>query len=149
MTIPTARQVLGSALFASIASTLTKIPGLENLKISYGEKEGMSRKDLEQTHENEVPSGTFTQQSASFDLIWDPLNAVHQFLHISFNPDADPDDDTSIITGKINLGSTGVEQSCKYWISKFDVDLQKGAGQKASVEVKFSEPLLLNEADPV
>jgi hypothetical protein len=148
MAIPTAHRVLGSALFASIAATLTKIPGLENLKISMGEKEGMSRKDLDNSHENEIPSGTFTQQTASFDLIWDPLNAVHQFLHISFNPDADPEDDTSIITGKIQYGTTGVEETCKYWISKFDIDLQKGAGQKASVEIKFSEPLLLNEEDP-
>jgi hypothetical protein len=148
MTIPTAHKVLGSALFVMIATTLTKIPGLENLKIMMGEKEGMSRKDLDQTHENEVPSGTFTQQTATFDLIWDPLNAVHQYLHISFNPDADPEDDTSVMDGKIKYGTTGVEETCKFWINKFDIDLQKGAGQKAAVEIKFSEPLLLNEEDP-
>ena len=148
MTTPTAHKVLGSALFVTIAATLTEIPGLENLKINMGEKEAMSRQALNVVYASPTPSGTHGEQSFTADMIWDPLDPVHQFLHISFNPDADPDDDTSEIIGKVKFGETGVEQACKFFLTKFDIDLKKGAGQMVSMEGKFTEQLLLNEADP-
>jgi len=148
MTIPVARRVLGSWLKATISSTLTKIPGIENLKIDPGEKERMMRQDLEQPYVNPTSAGTFTEQTMTFDLIWDPLDAVHQFLAASFNPDADPEDDTSEIVGEVGLGQTGQEVACKFMITKFPIDLSKGAGMKVAVECVFTEQFLIPETDP-
>ena len=148
MPTPTARRVLGSWLKATIASTLTKIPGIENIKIDLGEKERMPRQSLEDPYVNPTSAGTYTEQTMTFDLIWDPLDPVHQFLATTFNPDADPDDDTSEIIGKVGLGQTALEVSCKFMLTKFPIDLSKGAGMKVACEAVFTEQFLIPETDP-
>lgn len=137
----TAHKAKGSKLKASIASTLTVIRGFENLKIQTGEGQTIDIADLDSDSELPISAGLTSAQSFTGDLILDPLGAPHQFLQKSKN-------DQTEVTGAVALGGTGIEISCKYLVTKWDVDLEKGAAIKASVEGKFTERFKLNEADP-
>ena len=151
MPIPVAHRSKATALQVSIASTLTTIPGLQNLKINWGEKKSFDNSDLDSDYEAPELSGLLGEQSATFDLILDPLGTVHQFLNASFNYVADDEvvaNDEQKLDGNIIFGMTGQEVACKFFISKFDDDLSKGAGMMASCEIKFLERILKPEADP-
>lgn len=152
MAIPVAHRVRATALQVTIGITLTTIPGLQNLKINWGEKKSFENSDLDSDYEAPEPSGLLGEQSATFDLILDPLGTVHQFLNASFNHVAVDEvaaNDEQKLTGNIIFGMTGQEVPCSFFISKFDDDLSKGAGMMASCEIKFLTRISKPEADPV
>ncbi|MBL8819088.1 MAG: hypothetical protein JNL58_23870 [Planctomyces sp.] len=137
----TAHKAKGSAFYTTISSTLTKVPGLKNLKVNFGENKTVEIADLDSTYEEPLDTGLTGGQSATFDLIHNPLSAVHQDLQKAKNEHTER-------VGKIVLGGTAVEIACTYIVTKFDVDLEVGNGLMASVEVKFVEVIELNEVSP-
>ena len=147
-TIPESHKVKGTRLYATISSTLTVIPGLQNLKINYGEKLKYTARDLDSDYEAPKPAGVRGEASFSGQLLWDPLGTVHQFIHTGFNDDADPADTTTIIVGKIRHGLTGVETSCKYFFTKLEESADANGALMMDVEGVFTELPVLNEADP-
>jgi len=137
----TAHKAKLSGLKVTISATLTKVRGLENFKINYGEGQVIDIADLDADSELPIAAGLTGAQSATFDLFLDPLGSVHQFLQAAKN-------DQEELVGAVVLGATGVETSCKFVVTKWDVDAEKGGALKAACEIKFTERLLLNEADP-
>lgn len=138
----TAHKSKGSAFHTTIASTLTKVVGLKNLKINFGENKFVELADLDSTYEAPFDVDLTGAQGASFDLIYDPLGATHQDLSKQKN-------ERTSRAGKLVLGATGVEIAIPaFAVKKFDVDAEVGNALMASVEVAFTELIELNEADP-
>ncbi len=142
MPAPVCHKVIGSALYATIAATLTKIPGLENININPGEIGSFENADIESDYAAPVSSGLRGEGSFTAEKIWDPLGAVDQFLHTTYN------DGGTEIVGKVKIGASGVELTCKYFITKWEIKGEKGQGFKVSIEGKFTEAIQLNETDP-
>lgn len=138
----TAHRARTSAFFTTIASTLTKVVGLKNLKINFGENKHIEIADLDSTYEAPFDVDLNGAQGATFDLIYDPLGATHQDLSKQKN-------EKTTRAGKLKLGSTGVEiPVAAFTVKKFDVDAEVGGALMASVEVAFGEQIELNEVDP-
>lgn len=138
----TAHKARGSAFYTTISSTLTKVAGLKNLKINFGENKHIEVADLDSTYEAPFDIDLTGAQGATFDLIHDPLGASQQDLQKAKNERTER-------VGKIVLGATGVEIAVPaFTVPKFDVDAEVGNGLMASVEVKFTELVELNEVDP-
>lgn len=136
-----AHKAKGSAFFTTVASTLTKVPGLKNLKINFGENKTIEVADLDSTYEAPFDVDLTGAQGATFDLIHNPLNAAQQDLQKAKNERTER-------AGKLVLGSTGVEIPVLFIVTKFDVDAEVGNGLMAAVEVKFTEIIELNETSP-
>ena len=137
-----AHKAKGTAFFTTIASTLTKVAGLKNLKISFGENKHIEVADLDSDYEAPFDIDLTGAQGATFDLIYDPLGSSQQDLSKAKNEKTER-------VGKIVLGATGVEIPVPaFTVPKFDVDAEVGNGLMASVEVKFTEKIELNEVDP-
>lgn len=138
----TAHKAKGSAFFTTIASTLTKVPGIKNLKINFGENKHVEIADLDSTYEAPFDIDLTGAQGATFDLIYDPLGAAQQDLCKAKNEHTER-------VGKLVLGATGVEIPVPaFTVSKFDPEAEVGNALMASVEVKFTELIELNEVDP-
>ena len=138
----TAHKAKGTGFFTTLASTLTKVAGLKNLKISFGENKTIEVADLDSTYEAPFDVDLTGAQGATFDLIHDPLGASQQDLQKAKNERTER-------VGKIVLGATGVEIPVPgFIVTKFDVDAEVGNGLMASCEVKFTELVELNETDP-
>lgn len=147
--IPVAHRSKGSNVKVTIATVLTKIPGLQNIKINWGEKKSFDNSDLDSDYESPELSGLLGEQSLTADVIVDPLGTVHQFLNTSFNYFATDEvlaSDLQKLTGTIDLGVTAKTIAWKGFISKFDTDMSKGAGIMGSIEIKFYERILKNES---
>jgi hypothetical protein len=138
----TAHKSKGSAFFTTIASTLTKVPGVKNLKINFGENKTIEVADLDSTYEAPFDVQLIGAQSISFGLIHNPLNATHQDLQKAKN-------NCTERVGKFVLGATGVEIPIVFIVTKYDLDAEVGNGLMADVEVKLTELALLNEISPV
>lgn len=137
-----AHKARGSAFFTTISSTLTKIPGLKNIKLNMGENKHIEIADLDSTYEAPFDVDITGAQGLTADLIYDPLGAVHQDLSKQKN-------ERTGRAGKIVLGATGVEIAvAAFTIKKFDVDAEVGNGLMGSIEVAFNELVELNEVDP-
>lgn len=149
-TYPVIHRAKQSNVKITIASVLTKIPGLQNIKINWGEKKSFENSDLDSDYEAPELSGLLGEQSLTADLILDPLSTVHQFLHASWNyvpTDEVVATDKQRLTGTIDLGlTTKTITGCKMFLSKFDTDQSKGAGIMASIEFKFVERITKNES---
>jgi hypothetical protein len=138
----TAHKVKGSAFSTTISSTLTKVPGLKNLKLNMGENKTVEIADLDSSYEAPFDVDLTGAQGATFDLIYDPLGAAHQDL-------AKQKNERTTRAGRITLGTTGVLLAIpSFFVKKFDVDLEVGNAMMASVEVSFMELLELAEVDP-
>jgi hypothetical protein len=138
----TAHKVKGSAFSTTIAATLTKVPGLKNLKLNMGENKTVEIADLDSSYEAPFDVDLTGAQGATFDLIYDPLGAAHQDL-------AKQKNERTTRAGRIALGTTGVLLAIpSFFVKKFDVDLEVGNAMMASVEVSFMELLELAEVDP-
>jgi hypothetical protein len=137
-----AHKSKGSAFHTTIASTLTKVTGLKNLKLNMGENKQVEIADLDSTYEAPFDVDLTGAQGATFDLIYDPLGATHQDL-------AKQKNERTTRAGKIVLGATGVELAvASFYVKKFDVDAEVGNALMASVEVTFAELVELAEVDP-
>jgi len=138
----TAHKVKGSAFSTTLAATLTKVPGLKNLKLNMGENKTVEIADLDSSYEAPFDVDLTGAQGATFDLIYDPLGAAHQDL-------AKQKNERTTRAGRITLGTTGVLLAIpSFFVKKFDVDLEVGNAMMASVEVSFMELLELAEVDP-
>jgi predicted secreted protein len=138
----TAHKSKGTKFKTTIASTLTDVAGMKNLKINFGENKTIEVADLDSTYEAPFDVDLTGAQGATFDLIYDPLGASQQDLSKAKNEHTER-------VGEIVLGATGVEIAVPgFYVTKFDVDAEVGNGLMASVEVKFSELVELNEVDP-
>lgn len=142
MAIPVAHKVKGSMLKATISSTLTEIPGLQNLEADFGENITFENSDISSDYVAPVFSGVRGMGSFSADIINDPLGSVHQFLQDAYN-------DGDEVVGSITLGATGVVILCKYIITKFPVSGKKNEGFLGKIEGVFTEKVSWNTADPV
>lgn len=137
-----AHKAKGSAFFTTVASTLTKVTGVKNLKLNMGENKHIEIADLDSNYEAPFDVDLIGAQGATFDLILDPLGAVHQDL-------AKQKNERTTRAGKIKLGSTGIELPVPaFTIKKYDVDVEVGNALMASVEVAFGELVELAEVDP-
>lgn len=141
MTAPVAHKSKGTQIEATISATLTPIPGLQNVKLNPGEGETFEVIDLEGDYRAPAASGVTGEGGFTADVILDPLGAEHQFCQAAKNNQTE-------IVGNVILGATGVETSCKFLITKWEVSAEVGAGLMASMEAKFTEKFELNEADP-
>jgi hypothetical protein len=137
-----AHKARTSAFFTTLASTLTKVPGLKNLKLNMGENKTIEIADLDSVYEAPFDVDLTGAQGATFDLILDPLGAVHQDL-------AKQKNERTTRAGQIKLGATGVLLPVpSFYVKKFDVDAEVGNALMASVEVSFMELVELAEVDP-
>lgn len=137
-----AHKSKGSAFSTTIAATLTKVPGLKNLKLNMGENKTVEIADLDSSYEAPFDVDLTGAQGATFDLIYDPLGATHQDL-------AKQKNERTTRAGRITLGTTGVLLAIpSFFVKKFDVDAEVGNALMASVEVSFMELLELAEVDP-
>lgn len=137
-----AHKAKGSGFFTTLASTLTKVTGIKNLKLNMGENKFIEIADLDSTYEAPFDVDLTGAQGATFDLIYDPLGAVHQDL-------AKQKNERTSRAGKLVLGATGVELAvAAFGVKKFDVDAEVGNALMASVEVAFLELVELAEVDP-
>ena len=137
-----AHKARGSAFYTTISATLTKVTGIKNLKLNMGENKFIEIADLDSTYEAPFDVDLTGAQGATFDLIVDPLGAVHQDLQKQKN-------ERTSRAGKIVLGATGVELAvAAFGVKKYDVDAEVGNALMASVEVAFTEIVELNEVDP-
>lgn len=141
MPIPVAHKVQGSMVKATISSTLTEIPGLQNIEADFGENIMFENSDISSDYVAPAFSGVRGQGTWSADMINDPLGAVHQFLQAAYN-------DGTVIDGSITIGATGVVLSCKYIITKLPLAGSKNEGFLGSIEAVFTEKVDWNEADP-
>lgn len=136
-----AHKAKGSAFYTTISAALTKVTGLKNLKLNFGENKYIEILDLDSTYEEPLDTGVTGLQSATFDLTYDPLGVTHQDLAKAKN-------EHTTRAGKLVWGATGVEITTIFSVKKFDVDAEAGGGLMASVEVVFEEVIELNEVDP-
>lgn len=138
----TAHRAKGSAFYTTIASTLTKIVGLKNIKLNMGENKFIELADLDSDYEAPFDVGVIGAQGLTADIIYDPLGPTHQDLSKQKN-------ELTSRAGKVVLGSTGVELAvAAFGVKKFDVDTEQGNALMGSIEVVFLEKVELNEVDP-
>lgn len=147
--IPGSAKVRLSALYCTIASTLTKIPGIQDLKINPGEKQKYSVQDLDSDFAASLPAGTFGEGTISGKLLWNPLGTVHKFLHSTFN-DVDADaiaaNNKTKIVGKIVFGNTAVEYVAKYFFTKFEISGEMNGAFMVDWEAALTDRIELNES---
>ena len=139
MANPVAYKAKGTKLYITISATLTAIPGLENVKINPGENQTFENGDLDSSYLAPVSAGIRGEGSFTADVILDPLSAVHQACHIAFNAGTEQ-------IGKVVLGASAKEISCKFVITKWETNAERGNGLKASMEGKFTEAFVMNES---
>jgi len=137
----TAHRTLTSALEVDISSTLTPIPGLQGFDLDPGENVTVDIGDLTSDFEEKLNTGVQEGGALEGELIWDPLDAVHQFLHARFN-------DGAVVTGNAVIGATGVEIPCTFTVKKFKIKAPKKDGYKVDYSFEFTDRVVLNEADP-
>lgn len=150
-TVPTSHKTRLSALFLTISSTLTKIPGLQDIKLNPGEKKKFTAQDLDGDFASSQPTGDFGEGTISGKLLWDPLGTVHQYCHLTYNDtdsDATAANNKTICVGKIKIGLTGVEYAVKYFFTKWEITAEMSNGFMVDWEAALVERVILNEADP-
>jgi hypothetical protein len=129
----------GSQLFTTIATVLTKIPGIKSLKVSPGDNETVENADLDDAYRAPVYSGVKSEGSFSGQAIWDPTNATQQFIQARYN-------DGATNVGKIVHGASAVETTCNYIITKWEPTHDVGEGLMVDFEGKFTTAFALNES---
>jgi hypothetical protein len=137
-----AHKSKASAFSTTIASTLTKVTGIKNLKLNMGENKSIEIADLDSNYEAPFDVDLTGAQGLTFDLILDPLGATHQDL-------AKQKNERTTRAGRVALGSTGVLLPiAAFFVKKYDVDAEVGNALMASVEIAFAELVELAEVDP-
>jgi hypothetical protein len=137
-----AHKSKGTGFFTTLASTLTKITGLKNIKLNMGENKHIEIADLDSTYEAPFDVDLTGAQGLTADVIYDPLGATHQDL-------AKQKNERTGRAGKLVLGATGQELPvAAFTVKKFDVDAEVGNALMGSIEVAFNELVELPEVDP-
>jgi len=137
-----AYSTLTSELQVDISATLTKIPGLTNIDLDPGENVSVSKGDLTSDFDEKLGTGVQEGGTITGELVWDPLDAVHQFLHARFNDNAE-------VVGNYKVGATGVDLPVKFTVKKFPIKAAMKDAFRIAVEFELTDRVTLNEADPV
>ena len=137
----TAHKTLGSELQVDMSSTLTKVPGTTGLDLDPGENVTVSKGDLTSDFDEKLGTGVQEGGTISGELVWDPLDPVHQFLHARFNDNAE-------VEGNFVVGATGVEIPVKFTVKKFPIKAAMKDAYRISIEFELTDRVVLNESDP-
>jgi len=135
----TAHSTLGSEIQVEISSTLTKVPGVQNFKLNPGENGMIEKGDLTSDYAEVQGTGVQSGGNITGQLVWNPLDATHQFCHARKNDGAD-------ITGNVKLGLTGEEYATTMVCTKWEIDAPFNGGYMVDFEFQLTDRVTLNES---
>ena len=141
MGVPTAHKVQGSMMKITVSSTLTEVPGLDNIELDLGENKVFEAADISSDYETPVNAGLRTAGSLSADIIRDPLSAVHQTLQGAYNTGA-------TMPSSFTVGATGVILTLSLLFTKLTLAGKKGEGFVGKLEAKLLTKVNWNTAAP-
>lgn len=141
MGTPTVHKVQGSMLKITVSSTLTELPGVDNVELDLGENGIIEASDISSDYKGAIASGLRDTGSISADLIRDPLNAVHQALQAAYNTAA-------AIPCSFTVGATGLILTLSVIIKKLPMSGKKGDGFMGKLEGVLASKVNWNSAAP-
>ena len=141
MGVPTAHKVQGSMMKITVSSTLTEVPGLDNIELDLGENKVFEAADISSDYETPVNAGLRSAGSLSADIIRDPLSAVHQVLQGAYNTGA-------TMPSSFTVGATGVILTLSLLFTKLTLSGKKGEGFVGKLEAKLLTKVNWNTAAP-
>lgn len=123
----------GMTLGVTISSVITTIPGVENISVSPGQKPQIDTTAISDTASSSVV-GVQAPGTLTFNVMWDPGNAVHQYLLMVYNI-AGSVNDTWTVTcqdaGDAVMTFTG-------YVQDFALTFDKNGTAKAAISVSLS-----------
>ena len=125
----------------TVSSTLTEMPGLDNIELDLGENGVMEAADISSDYAAPVASGLRTAGSLSADVLRDPLNAVHQAAQAAYNTAA-------TMPASFTVGATGLILTLSLLITKLTLAGKKGDGFNGKLEAKLLTKVNWNTAAP-
>jgi hypothetical protein len=137
----TAYTTYGSELQIDISSTYTKIPGMTNVDLDPGENITVSKGDLTSDFDEKLGTGVQEGGTITGELIWDPLDDVHQTIHGAFNTNSE-------LAGKFKVGATGVLIPFTATVKKFPIKAAMKDAFRIDLEFELTDRVTLNTTDP-
>ena len=137
----TAYTTYGSELQIDISATFTKIPGMTNVDLDPGENISVSKGDLTSDFDEKLGTGVQEGGTITGELIWDPLDTVHQVIHAAFNNNTE-------LSGKFKVGATGVLLPFTATVKKFPIKAAMKDAFRIDLEFELTDRVTLNIVDP-
>jgi len=148
MTAVKSHNVVLSDIEISIASTLTRFPGVTKADFKTGKNVTYEKGDLKSDYDEVQDSGVQSGASISGSAQWDPLDATQQFIQTQKNNSHVVSSVYTPISGNVVVGATGVEVPVKMLCTVWDLKADRKQGWIVDFEFEITERVELNEADP-
>ena len=128
----------GMELAVTISGSPTKIPGVESISVSPGQKPQIDTTAISDTTSSSVV-GVPAPGTLTFSIMYDPTDPVHGYLLQSFNT-AGSVNDAWKITMQDNADSW---MTFNGYIQSFDWSFEKNGTAKASISVSLASAVLV------
>ena len=134
-------STLASTISYTITSTLTEVPGTQNISVTGQENMTFKTGGIADAIDGNLGTGTSNPGSVSFEMLYDPSDPVHQAMQ----GDHAAGGVSAAIT--VAISATGGLWAATATLTKFDISADKHAGWMAQVELECEEGFTVT--DPV
>lgn len=123
----------GIVLAVTINNNVTNVPGVDTIQIQPGAKPTIDTTAISDSASSSVV-GVQAPGSVTFPIMWDPGDAVHQYLLAGYNTAGSRNE-----VWKVTCKDTGnAEITFNGFIGDFSIDLSKNSVAKSSISVALS-----------
>ncbi len=134
-------STLASKIQYAIVATLTDVPGTQNISVTNQENMSFKVGGIADAMDGNLGTGTSNPGSVSFEMLYDPSDAVHKAMQ---NDHAAGGVSAGIT---VTISSTGGVWASTATLTKFDISADKHAGWMAQVELECEDGFTIT--DPV
>jgi hypothetical protein len=128
-----ATSTVGSEIEIDISSTLTPIPGTQNIEITGVENGSFATGGIADAVDGNKGTGVSRPGSLKFSMLYDPADAVHKNMESRHNLGG------VSIPVVVKCSSTGQTKAATCTSKKFDVKGEKNSGWIADVEYECED----------
>ena len=135
-------STLASAVQYDISSTLTDIPGTQNIQVESQENMSFKSGGIADAVDSNLGTGTSTPGKVSFEMLYDPSNVVHKQMqedHLAGGVSAGI---------AVEISATGGIWTATATLKTFNLSADKHDGWKAQVELECENGFSITDPTP-